>query len=164
MYLTQIFMDVCTSLCLNGDTRPKLNNYNKIKIWSNFKNFGLPALEVKLLWEITWDSSVVLLVIFRRLWPRKLEILLFVFPFLLDLYEQKRTYFWITCFYVCKVIGCLRALCGATVLVISPKRIELEGSTCAQIKALEKWNCLIKAVSLLSPCRRHHCRRQRLHH
>ena len=114
MYLTQIFMDVCTSLCLNGDTRPKLNNYNKIKIWSNFKNFGLPALEVKLLWEITWDSSVVLLVIFRRLWPRKLEILLFVFPFLLDLYEQKRTYFWITCFYVCKVIGCLRALCDST--------------------------------------------------
>ena len=53
---------------------------------------------------------------------------------------------------------------GATVLVISPKRIELEGCTCAQIKALEKWNCSIYADSLLCHCRRHHCRRQRLHH
>ena len=111
MYLTQIFMDVCTSLCLNGDTRPKLNNYNKIKIWSNFKNFGLPALEVKLLWEITWDSSVVLLVVFRRLWPRKLEIPIFVLPLLLDLSGRISSFFWNAHFYAWKVFGCLRPLC-----------------------------------------------------
>ena len=31
----------------------------------------------------------------------------------------------------------------AMVLLISPERIELEGCACAQIKALEKWNCSI---------------------
>ena len=49
---------------------------------------------------------------------------------------------WRTTMIVVVFFGIFGAI-DAMVWVISPERIELEGCACAQIKALEKWNCSI---------------------
>ena len=49
---------------------------------------------------------------------------------------------WRTTMIVVVFFGIFGAI-DAMVWVISPERIELEGCACAQIEALEKWNCSI---------------------